>query len=186
MIQAAACRVMLWCGTRVEELLSLKWQDDGSFDTNFVDMKNGKLVFRKHKTSKSDRDDEVILTDYAIDALKHLFEHDYRKRNNSDQTVFASSWSSNGRICNKTLNFFFKREVKTIYNEYEWPDHAHTLTLYNLRHSFISYLVNVKQVPLHVVAQQVKHSDIRTTMRYVDKDLTPLQQVKSAIGVQHE
>lgn len=184
-IQAAACRVMMWTGSRVEELLLLKWEDDGAFHTNYVDMLRRVLVFRKHKTGKGKLSDvEVILSDYAQDALSRLYENEYRKRNDLSDMVFYSSWSKTGHICPKTLNLFFKREIKNIYREFGWPGYKQTLTLYNLRHSFISYLLNERGADVYDVAQQVKHADIRTTIGYHSRNVKALEQLRDAIGRQ--
>lgn len=182
-VQANACRVMLWSGTRVEELLTLKWQDDGDLESNFVDLDQRLMHFRKHKTDNDTGETtSVAISDYAYEVLLQLKRSNYKPKDPSNPYVFFSDWSKTGHICQKTLNEFFKRHVTHVYREFGWPAYKQKLTLYNLRHSLVSYLLNDKQLNLHIVAMQVKHRDIRTTVGYQDKSSAALQQVRDAIG----
>ena len=54
-------------------------------------------------------------------------------------------------------------------------------TLYSLRHTFISYLVNEKREPLPVVMGLAGHSRVETTMRYVHT--SPDQLVRAVAGL---
>ena len=182
-IQANACRTMLWTGTRVEELVTLKWDDDGALTSNFVDLYQGLIYFRRHKTDKdSGEATSVAITDFAHDALTQIKQSNYRPRDISNPFIFFSDWSKTGHICQKALNEFFKRHIVHVYREFDWPEHRQKLTLYNLRHSLVSHLLNDKQLPIYLVAQQMKHNDYRTTGGYHHKTPEALNVIRNAVG----
>ena len=140
-IQARAIKLLLFTGTRRNEVLKLKWDNVNLENRSFYlpDTKNG--------TPRT-----VVLNDLAVEVLESMKE--YRKVNNP--YVFPSTKkSAEGHIVDPKKIFQAALEKAGIKD----------FRIHDLRHTYASILIN-NGVSLYEVKELLGHRDISVTQRY--------------------
>ncbi len=142
-------------GMRKGEMLGLTWDR--------VDLVQG-MVYLTDRDQKNGKHGSIPLNDDAVDALKRRLEF-------KEQFCPQSPWVFAKRNGERVADI--KRGFKAACEKVGIKD----LTPHDLRHTFAAWLVQAG-VPIREVADLLRHSDIRMTMRYAH--LAP-NNVRSAV-----
>jgi integrase len=131
-------------GCRPGELARLKWSD--------IDLENGALVLRAHKTARRVRKPRVVpLIPVVIKLLVHLRKH------NAGDHVFVNSLGNPWNRCSLSLRVQRARRRQGI------PSDA---KLYGVRHRFGTTAI-VRGVDIKTLAQLMGHQSTRMTEHYL-------------------
>ncbi len=112
------------------------------------------------KTKESYRD-VPLLNNKLISLLRNRLDQN-RKRHPDLPHLFA--FNNHRRYKPNYVSKSFREIVDAVFGRQD-PRHLHTL-----RHSFCSYLVNVKHADIYDVKKWAGHEDIKTTLGYVEDD----------------
>lgn len=132
-------------GIRVSECVKLNW-DDINFITNELKVIKGKG--NKTRITKISIKTNILLQRYK------------KQRNDNDKWVFQSNYKQ--RMSKETVERSIKKLGERIGIEI-------VLTPHKLRHTFATTLSR-KGVAVEIIKELMGHSDINTTMRYVEVD----------------
>lgn len=142
-------------GMNLKDIMNLKW----------TDLKDGRIEFYRQKTRRTrkakmrkvsiplDEFHDQFINEFGCIDQDYIFplfniETDYKRRH---ETVHQ---------LNKMINKYIRKAAEKM----EIETH---ITLYTARHTFAS-LLNEKNVPLSYIKEQLGHTDIRTTQKYLD------------------
>ncbi len=147
-------------GIRPSEAMAIYWED--------FDLKESVLHIRKtfsdrklKDTTKSGRNTDIIpLSDRAVEILKSI--------SRGINTFIFTNPNSKGHYNLDTLDRLWDK-VRIHFNINK------KVKLYNFtRHSFATQIASSGATPIEI-KELLRHSDIRTSMKYVQKDLKPLR-----------
>ncbi|HEX8141416.1 MAG TPA: site-specific integrase [Pyrinomonadaceae bacterium] len=138
-------------GMRRGEILKLKWSD--------VDLISGLITVRAFNT-KTMRERTVSITSRLTQELNHLWDDSTK---NPDDLVFG--------ISNNV-----KRSFTSVRKEVGLND----LRFHDLRHSLASRLDDLG-FSLAKIGSQLGHTQLQTTLRYVNRDKSSIKQVANAL-----
>lgn len=165
-----ACFISRMCGLRVEEVSSLKWENI-DFDNQRMEVLNSKW---KHRTRDGyGKDRKVRMPKIMLEPLRM-----WKEITNGGTWVFPSDKSPDSHLTKKVIynqyHDFLKRAGLlephyTIVKSYiKRPQE--TVTRYKLNyHSLRAYYITDcrrRGIKLEIIAKQVGHDDINTTMGY--------------------
>lgn len=133
-------------GFRIGELHSLKWED----------VQDNTIILRETKTKKYDTMPILPGMRRALDKFKY-----YQKNN----PVYVWSDENGKHKCYDSL----QKCVKRYLNKAGFPDHRP----HDLRHSFITNLIDVSKLEIQEVQKLARHKNIKMTMDYyANKELS--------------
>lgn len=151
---AAAIRLIIFTGARVDEILSLKW--------SYVDMERGVLQLPDSKTGKK----TIFLNAPSLAVLNGL------KR----VGAYVIAGESAGTAEEKP-----RSDLKRPWNAVRRHAGLDTLRLHDLRHNFASFGA-AGSMGLPMIGKLLGHTQPQTTQRYAHLDADPMLRASNAIG----
>ncbi|MBE5979299.1 MAG: phage integrase family protein [Paenibacillaceae bacterium] len=150
-----AVKLSFYIGTRIGELVSLKWEDYSENHLHIVreevrDQTTNHYEVVEH--TKTNRDRFVVLVPKAIDILEKI--------DRQGDFIFMRNWE---RITS--------RQVAYVLEKYAERQGLTTKSTHKMRKTFASNL-NASGVPLDCIRELLGHSNLNTTLGYIYNPLT--------------
>jgi len=153
--QAAAIRLLVLTGCRLNEILTLRWET--------VDLANRRLLLEHHKTDRKGAK-AIPLNGPAVDLLEHL------PRVKGNPYVIVGN-KQDRHLVN------LQKPWKRVREEAGLKD----VRIHDLRHSFASAAASAG-IPLQIIGGLLGHSSPQTTARYAHLAQDPVDQASEVVG----
>jgi len=153
--QAAAIRLLVLTGCRLNEILTLEWSS--------VDFANNRLLLENHKTDKKGAK-AIPLNDAAKNILQHIPVIE------GNGYVIVGR-NNEGHLVNLQKPWKRVREAAGLED----------VRIHDLRHSFASAAASAG-IPLQIIGGMLGHSSPQTTARYAHLSQDPIHQASEVVG----
>ncbi len=158
---AAAIRLLLFTGARLQEILRLRW--------SYVDLERGLLFLPDSKTGRR----TIVLSSVALALIEELLPEGGIKGDCSRQTFVIQ-----GETPEKP-----RADLKRPWAAIKRHAGLEGVRLHDLRHTFASIGAG-SSLGLPIVGKLLGHSQPQTTARYAHLDTDPLRRATDLIGTQ--
>jgi integrase len=142
-------------GMNLKDILGLKW----------IDIKDGRMEFYRKKTRRTRKANlkkvSVPMDEYHEQFINRFGCYD------KEYIFYLYNENTNSLTRHLRVDQLNKMINKKIRKAAEAVELGIDVTLYSARHAFAS-LLNEKNVPLSYIKEQLGHTDIKTTQRYLD------------------